>query len=132
MRQRGSIAASDERVTVALQLRTERSVVVDLSVEDDDHVAALVGNGLIACCEVDHTQPAIAERTPFQSQRRSVIRSAMADRRRGTNDRARVETYPALYSYDSADTTHGRKVQPSGRGTPGGRKEGFGKVTTIS
>ncbi len=66
-------------MSVRFELGAHLRVVVDLSVEHDPHVVALVGQGLVAGGEVDDAQPAVGESGVCVGEESGVIGPAMGD-----------------------------------------------------
>ena len=71
------VAACLEDVPERLQLGDQRLIVVDLAIEDDDDIAILVVDRLLAGREIDDRETSVAERHPRLEMLAIAIRAAM-------------------------------------------------------
>ena len=73
-----------------LQFGTKFEVVVDLAVEDDDGVAVVGANGLVAGFQVEDLQAGCAQRAGSRFVDALLVRTAMDQGRRGRCDPLRT------------------------------------------
>jgi hypothetical protein len=95
------VAPGVQRVTAAHEVFSQLGVVVDQPIEDDDHVAVLVGHGLGAAGRVEDREAAIAQTHPVADVEALAVRPAVDERvGHGADERLIAE------AERSGDTAH--------------------------
>ncbi len=85
---RFGVAVGAEAMSALFQFAAQFQVIVDLAVEDDDGVAILGQDGLIAALHVDDLQPRRAQRDSLGLKDALLVRAAMDDARNRILDSA--------------------------------------------
>jgi hypothetical protein len=100
MRHDLDVADAAERVPLRLELGSELAVVVELAVDDGDHVAALVRDRLVAGDEVDDREPPHREARAVAGPAALAVGAAVAEQL------DRVERGGSGASDDAEDPAH--------------------------
>ena len=79
MQNRLGIAVAVETVAQRFQLLAQLQMVVDFAVEDDDGVAVVGLDGLVAACQIDDLQAGRAQRAEIGTEDALLVGSAMGE-----------------------------------------------------
>ena len=96
------IASRRKLVAFGGELGVEALVVVDLPIEDHDHTAVLVGDGLMAAREIDDAEPAHTEPDTAFDEAAPIIGASVHDRVAHPADLHLPDWSPAKLPYDPA------------------------------
>ncbi len=118
---RFGVAVGTKAVAALLQFTAQFQMIVNLAVEDDDSVAILGNNGLIAALNVDNLQPRSAQRDGVRLKDALLIRTAMDNARHRILDSARrgrampmrKAGYAAQFSGSPASVGHAHQYATS-------------------
>jgi hypothetical protein len=105
-----AVGARAQPVPPRLQARPQLGVVVELAVEHDDDVAALVGQRLVAVLGIDDGQPAHAQRHLGGVEQALSVRSAVDQA--GDHRGHHLWVGVAAGRVDAGDAAHGRQPSP--------------------
>jgi hypothetical protein len=116
----GVAVVGAEPMPLGLELATQLGVVVDLAVVDDDHLAGLVGDRLLAAGQVDDRQAAHGQPDPVGAPDARAVRPAVHERLVHGLERRPLDRATSQVG-DAADAAHAVAVTRPARTGPGRR-----------